>query len=252
MFGLDDWIAGLADSTAVVALLVALLLGLRHATDPDHLTAVSTLVMSDQGGGARAVALGLWWGLGHAITLLTLGIPVVLFDDQLPQSVQRAAELAIGLLIVGLAVRLLVRWRRGYFHFHEHSHGQLRHTHPHTHPRRGEHSIEHEHQHQEPLGRTPLAAFGIGLIHGTGGSAGAGILLVSAVPGETASAVALGVLAVATALSMALLSWAFGRALASRPLRQTLRRVAPAFGTAGLLFGAWYALGALNAVPYVF
>jgi cytochrome c biogenesis protein CcdA len=252
MFGLDEWIATLGTGGVLVALLVALLLGLRHATDPDHLTAVSTLVMSDEQGGRRAAALGLWWGLGHAVTLLALGIPVVLFDDRLPQSVQQAAELAIGLVIVGLAVRLLVRWRRGYFHLHEHRHGELRHAHPHRHPRGGEHSVEHQHPHREPLGRTPLAAFGIGAVHGMGGSAGAGILIVSAVPGETASAVALAVFAAGTALSMALLSWAFGHALASQPLRHTLRRAVPAFGTAGVLFGAWYALGALGTVPYVF
>jgi cytochrome c biogenesis protein CcdA len=252
MFGLDDWIAALGESSVVVVLLVALLLGLRHATDPDHLTAVSTLVMSDEQGGRRAAALGLWWGLGHAITLLALGIPVVLFGDRLPQSVQRAAELAIGLVIVGLAVRLLMRWRRGYFHLHEHRHGKLRHAHPHTHPRGAEHSVEHRHRHPEPLGRTPLAACGIGLVHGMGGSAGAGILIVSAVPGEKASAVALAVFAAGTALSMALLSWAFGHALASRPLRHTMRRAVPGFGTAGLLFGTWYALGALGTVPYVF
>jgi ABC-type nickel/cobalt efflux system permease component RcnA len=231
---------------------VALLLGLRHATDPDHLTAVSTLVLSDEQGGRRAAALGLSWGFGHAVTLLALGIPVVLFDDRLPTSVQRAAELAIGLVIGGLAVRLLVRWRRGYFHLHEHCHGEFRHAHPHVHPRGGEHSVAHEHPHSEPLGRSPLAAFGIGLVHGMGGSAGAGILLVSAVPGENAAAVALAVFAAGTALSMALFSWAFGHALASRPLRYTLRRAVPAFGIAGLLFGTWYALGALGTVPYVF
>jgi ABC-type nickel/cobalt efflux system permease component RcnA len=252
MFGLDEWLAGLGDGSIAVALLLALLLGLRHATDPDHLTAVSTLVMSDERGGRRAGTLGAAWGLGHALTLLALGIPVVLFDDHLPEAVQQAAELAIAVVIVALAVRLLVRWRRGYFHVHEHSHGGRTHAHPHPHKRGEEHPIEHEHVHPEPLGRTPHTAFGIGLVHGVGGSAGASVLLVSAVPGETASAVALLVLAAGTAVSMAALSWGFGRMLASRPLRRRLRLVVPAFGVCGVLFGAWYGLGALGTVPYLF
>lgn len=251
MFGLDDWLAGLGDGSLAVALLLALLLGLRHATDPDHLTAVSTLVMSDEQGGRRAASLGLSWGLGHALTLLALGIPAVVFGDHLPESVERAAELAVAAMIVALAVRLLLRWRRGYFHVHEHRHGELAHAHPHRHAR-GEHPAAHDHEHPEPLGRTPLAAFGIGLVHGVGGSAGASILLVSAVPGQTAGAVALAVLAAGTALSMGAMSWGFGRVLASRPLRHRLRVAMPAFGVGGVLFGVWYGLAAVGTLPYAF
>ncbi|MFN8205772.1 MAG: hypothetical protein U0S48_24720, partial [Solirubrobacteraceae bacterium] len=67
---LDDAIAHLGAGGGLwLALLVAVLLGLRHATDPDHLTAVSTLVMSDpRDGSRRAGRLGLAWGLGHATT----------------------------------------------------------------------------------------------------------------------------------------------------------------------------------------
>jgi ABC-type nickel/cobalt efflux system permease component RcnA len=252
VFGLDEWLAGLGGGSVAVALLLALLLGLRHATDPDHLTAVSTLVMSGEQGGRRAALLGLSWGTGHALTLLALGIPVVLFDEHLPEAVQKGAELAIAGIIVALAARLLLRWRRGYFHVHEHSHGGRTHVHPHPHRRGRAHPDLHEHEHREPLGRTPLAAFGIGLLHGVGGSAGASILLVGAVPGEAASAVALGVLALGTALSMGALSWGFGRVLASRPLRERLRVAVPVFGASGVLFGVWYGLGALGTVPYAF
>jgi cytochrome c biogenesis protein CcdA len=225
-----------------LALLTALLLGLRHATDPDHLTAVSTLTASNRGmGGRRAAALGLWWGTGHAVTLVALGLPVVLAGSFLPEGVQRGAEAGIGLVIAGLAVRLLVRWRRGYFHVHQHRHGDLVHAHPHVHE--GTHM--HEHAHPEALGRTPLAAFGIGLLHGAGGSAGASILLVASVPGRMASAIALVVFACGTALSMGIASAAFGSLVASRAVARRMSAVAPAFGVIGLLFGAWYALTAL-------
>jgi high-affinity nickel permease len=71
VFGFDELIAGLAGGeTLVLVLLVALLLGVRHATDPDHLAAVSTLIASEpESGTRRARKLGLAWGLGHALTL---------------------------------------------------------------------------------------------------------------------------------------------------------------------------------------
>jgi ABC-type nickel/cobalt efflux system permease component RcnA len=248
MFGLDDTIAGLGGGGILVSLGVALLLGLRHATDPDHLTAVSTLVMSERR--ARAAGLGLAWGLGHATTLLLVGLPVVLVGRSLPAAVQSALELAIGLIIIALAIRLLVRWRRGYFHMHVHSHGGgVRHAHPHMHEG-GPHRHEHSHAHE--IGRTPLASFGIGLVHGAGGSAGVGVLIVAAMPGAGERVAALVVLALGTALSMALVSGAFGFALGRGPLLRRFERLAPALGACSLVFGVWYALAAVQAVPYAF
>jgi cytochrome c biogenesis protein CcdA len=248
MLGLDHRIAELGQGRLWLALLAALLLGLRHASDPDHLTAVSTLTASKREmGPRRAAVLGLWWGSGHAFTLVLLGLPVVLAGAYLPDWLQQAAEVGIGLVILALAVRLLVRWRRGYFHLHEHRHGEVVHAHPHVHE--GPHSsLAHEHPHGEDLGRTPLAAFAIGLLHGAGGSAGVGILLVAAVPGRVASAAALVVFAAATAASMALASAAFGSLVASRTVARRLATVAPAFGAFGLVFGAWYALAAFGTL----
>jgi ABC-type nickel/cobalt efflux system permease component RcnA len=253
MLGLDDAIAGLgADGGVALALLVAVLLGLRHATDPDHLTAVSALVMSDASGEGRrrAAVLGLAWGAGHAVTLLALGLPVVLAGSYLPGAVQRAAEVAVGILIVALAVRLLVRWRRGHFHAHVHSHGDIRHAHPHAHEHGSAAPHEHAHSHPEDLGRTPLAASGIGLVHGAGGSAAAGILLVSAIPDRLDALLGLVLFVVGSAASMALASSAFGSALARVPIGGRLRAVVPTLAALTLLFGTWYALGALETVPY--
>ena len=252
MFGLDDWIARLGGS-GVMAFVVALLLGLRHATDPDHLTAVSTLFLGDQREGPRrATLLGLSWGLGHAVTLFAFGLPVILFRRYLPDAVQRAAEVAIGLVIAALAVRLLVRWRRGYFHIHPHTHGGVRHAHPHVHEHahpqvhRSEHPAEHAHPHAEALGRSPLAAFGIGMVHGLGGSAGVGILLAGSVSGRAQGVIALLIFAGATAASMALISAAFGYALASGAVRRRASDLVPWFGAASFVFGVWYSLGAVR------
>ncbi len=243
MPGIDRWIAGFAHGPVLV-LIVALLLGLRHATDPDHLTAVSTLVLSDdRSGGRRASWLGLAWGLGHATTLCALGLPLIIFDIHLPPPVQRGAEVLIGCIIVWLGARLLWRWRRGHFHIHIHQHDGVAHAHPHVHEPGP--AAAHAHQHPADLGRSPLAAYGIGLVHGVGGSAGVGLLLVSSAPTESLRIASLFLFAGATALSMALLSTAFGWGLVRGVSLRRLANVAPFFGAGSLLFGVWYALEAL-------
>jgi ABC-type nickel/cobalt efflux system permease component RcnA len=250
MFGLDGWLAELAQGEALaLVLLVALLLGLRHASDPDHLAAVSTLIASEPEGGARRAArLGLAWGIGHAVTLAVFGLPIVLFHAYLPDAAQRGAEALVGLLVMFLAARLLVRWRSGRFHVHAHRHGELEHRHLHPHGDAAVH--DHDHAPEARLGRSPVQAFGIGLVHGMGGSAGVGVLLLATIPGEAEAVGALAALAIGTALSMALVSSAFGYAITRGPVLRRMLAFAPAMGATALLFGAWYVLGAAGAVPY--
>jgi ABC-type nickel/cobalt efflux system permease component RcnA len=247
MFGLDDLIASYSDGAAVwIVLLAAILLGLRHATDPDHLAAVTTLVAGTRQRAARAAAgLGLAWGAGHAATLFAFGLPILLLDKYLPERVQRTAETAIAFVIAYLAVRLLVRWRRGAFHVHEHDHAGTRHSHLHGHTG----DKRHGHAHRA---RTRLAAFGIGLVHGMGGSAGVGILLVTAIESTWLSVVALALLAVFTGVSMTLLTTGFGATLASRPAQAGFELFAPALGVASLAFGVWYGTAAWGLTPYPF
>jgi high-affinity nickel permease len=235
MFGLDDQIAALGTGeTLLIVMGVALLLGLRHATDPDHLTAVSTLLAGereDAAGARRAGRLGLVWGAGHATTLFAFGLPIVLFDSYLPDPLQIGAEAAVGVLIVALAVRLLVRWRRG----------ELRGAHHHPHGPDG-----------TPLSaRSPVQAYGIGLVHGMGGSAGVGVLLLAAIPDHVEGVVALAVFALFTAVSMALASSSFGWVLSRGAVRRAYGALAPGLALGSLAFGTWYALGAVHAVPYV-
>jgi ABC-type nickel/cobalt efflux system permease component RcnA len=240
MFGLDDLLTSFSDGTTLVLVIaVAILLGLRHATDPDHLAAVTTLLASTERRARDAARLGLAWGAGHALTLFALGVPIVLYRAYLPEPVQGGAETVIGFLIAGLAVWLLIRWRRGAFHAHAHAHGDSSHAHLHSHA-----AEPHEH----PRSRTPLGAFAVGLLHGIGGSAGVGILLVSTIDGTALAIGALGILAAFTAVSMTLLTTGFGLTLAGR----SIGRLAPALGAASLAFGLWYALGAQNLLPYYF
>ncbi len=248
VFGLDQWMTQ-ASGSGAMGIVVAVLLGLRHATDPDHLTAVSTLVLSEERGGARqAGILGFAWGLGHGTTIFAFGLPVVLFRAYLPDGIQRAAEAIVGLVIVALAVRLLVRWRRGYFHAHSHVHGDLHHAHPHVHEGgpAGHTRHAHTHPHAEGMGRSPLAAYGIGLVHGIGGSAMVGLLVVGAAASRTLGVVALILFAAGTAISMAVVSSAFGYALARGSIARLVGPLMPVVGVASLAFGVWYAVGAIR------
>jgi cytochrome c biogenesis protein CcdA len=228
MFGLDESIAGFSDGTTLVAVLaVALLLGLRHASDPDHLAALATVVAgagSREDGARSACTLAFAWGLGHATTLVAFGIPIVLWGAYLPERIQQGAETAVGILIVTLAVWLLLRWHRGVFHDHA---GK---------PTR--------------RARTRLGAYGIGLIHGMGGTAGVGILLLTTIESHAVAVVALAVFALFTAVSMAAMSTGFGLGLSR--VQSSISRIAPVAGTATMAFGVWYALGALELAPYWF
>jgi ABC-type nickel/cobalt efflux system permease component RcnA len=235
MFGLDDHIAAMSNGGSVlIVLLVAALLGLRHATDPDHIAAVTALVASGrEGARRRAAELGVFWGLGHALTLVVFGLPIVLFEAYLPERLQQGAETAVAALIVYLAVRLLIRWRSGFFHLHAHSHGPE----------------DEGHRHKV---RTPMGAFGIGLVHGMGGSAGVGVLLVASIESTALAVASLALLALFTAVSMTIVSTGFGLTLVSRPVRAGFNAVAPALGAASLAFGVWYGTAAWGLAPYPF
>ena len=244
MFGLDSWIASFSDgATLALVCVVAVVLGLRHATDPDHLAAVSTLLAGTRERAAGAAArLGLSWGLGHATSLFAFGLPIVLFKSYLPEPVQQGAETTVGLVIVALSVWLLMRWRRGFFHVHIHGHDRL-HAHGHVHD--GD-----AHPHRVPRARSPLQAFAIGLVHGMGGSAGVGVLLLASIHDHAIAIAALALFALCTALSMAVLSTGLGFTLGRGRVRRVFPALAPVLGLASLSFGVWYALGALHVAPY--
>jgi cytochrome c biogenesis protein CcdA len=253
MSAIDGWLEGLLHSTNAslgIVLLISLLLGLRHASDPDHLAAVSTLIASEERERVRkATCMGLLWGLGHGTTLALVGLPLVLLGQYMPERIQQAAEVAIGIIIVILAVRLLVKWRRGVFHTHAHTHGHSE-THRHLHSHADDYV--HEHSHKTHALRTPLSAYGVGLVHGIGGSGGIALLLLSTIPSPTEAVAALLIFVAGTAVSMALLSTAFGLAIAVGPVARNFERVVPVLGVLAAAFGVWYTAGALGLVAYPF
>ena len=147
-------------------------------------------------------------------------MPILLFEAYLPENVQRGAETAVAALIVYLAVRLLVR------HRHRHEHGR--------------HQV-----------RSPLAAFGIGLVHGLGGSAGVGVLLLAAIPSTALAVASLVVLALFTGVSMTVVTTGLRRDAARRGQRRGHGGRTGA-RPASLAFGFWYAAAAWSLMPYPF
>ena len=239
---LDSALTGLVDGAPLlVALVIAFVLGLRHASDPDHLVAVTSLVAADGGDARGAAKLGAWWGVGHAAALLLLGIPLIAFKSELPAALEAGAEKAIGLVIILLAARVIWKWVRGDFRAGGHPHEPAGTSVPtagatHVHLREGDGGHHHRHL------RTPQQAVGIGLLHGLAGTGAVVVLLLAALPSQLEAALALAVFAPMSIVSMAICTTAFAWVL-TRPVIEPLYRTVliPAFGLFGLTFGLWYA-----------
>ena len=112
---LDAWLTGLfAGAPLLVALGIAFVLGLRHASDPDHLVAVTSLVAADDGGTRERTRLGAWWGAGSCRRPWSLlGVPLIAFKSALPTWLESGAEKAVGVVIILLALRVTWKWARG-------------------------------------------------------------------------------------------------------------------------------------------
>jgi hypothetical protein len=234
--GADAWLESLFSGPPVlVALLIAVLLGLRHASDPDHLVAVTSLVAADGGDVRGAARLGVWWGVGHAAALLAIGVPLILFRSGLPAWLEHGAETAVGVVILLLAARIVFKWARGDFRAGSHLHWEGEPA-AHRHLRRGAGAV---HSHRRV--RSPRQALGIGLLHGLAGTGAVVVLLIAALPGTLEAATALAVFTPMSVVSMALCTSAFAWVL-TRPVIDPLYRtvLVPAFGVFGLMFGSWY------------
>jgi high-affinity nickel permease len=232
---LDSLITSLFDGAPLlVALGIAFLLGLRHASDPDHLVAVTSLVAAEDGDTRKAARLGAWWGIGHAGTLLLIGLPLILFKSELPTWLESGAEKAVGVVILVLAARVIFKWARGDYrattHTHDHGHSQRRHL------RRGQGS---GHRHTQV--RSPQQALGIGMLHGLAGTGAVVLLLIAALPSQLEAALALSVFAPMSVVSMAACTAAFAWVL-TRPVIEPVYRTVliPGLGVFGLMFGLWY------------
>src|SRR5918997_2447867 len=127
--------------SALPLLGLGFVLGLKHATEADHLVAVSTIV-SEHRSVWRSAAVGALWGLGHTASLFVAGAALIALRVQIPDGVATALELAVALMIVLLGTRILYLVLRGRrdVHVHEHTHGGRTHTHLHFHGRADAHA----------------------------------------------------------------------------------------------------------------
>lgn len=157
-------------------LTLGFLLGLKHATEADHLAAVSTIVSERKNVFSSAIIGGLW-GLGHTISLLAAGIFVLLLDFHISERMEQALEFCVGVMLVFLGANVLRKiLQGGELHFHAHAHGEHKHAHPHIHESETK-DAPHTHH---GLSFNPRALL-VGMVHGLAGSAALMLLIVQTI-----------------------------------------------------------------------
>lgn len=179
------------------------LIGLRHAVDPDHLAAMSTLAV-EQPMGRRAASLGAWWGIGHSAALLGAGALLLLCRVRLPDRAAEVLELAVSLMLIALGVRSIrsaLRARGGAAV--EHAHRGLVHAH--------DGDGDHFHVRSLTIARRPLL---VGLLHGLAGTGAITALALASMPTVVAALAYLATFALGSVGGMALLTGAAGVPLA--------------------------------------
>jgi high-affinity nickel-transport protein len=233
------------------------LLGMRHATDPDHVIAVTTIV-SRQRTIRHAGLIGVLWGLGHTITILFVGAAIILFNLVIPPRIGLAMELAVGLMLILLGVLNLTgvtQWITNRF-MPVHGHGRVIHSHTHRH---GEEVHAHIHGHkpevhlhleQRPQSRfqKALARIGlyqllrplaVGIVHGLAGSAAVALLVLTTIRDPGWAIVYLLVFGAGTIAGMMVITMLIGApfAYAGRKFANFNRGLGVAAGLVSVAFG---------------
>jgi high-affinity nickel-transport protein len=231
-------------------------LGIRHATDPDHVIAVSTIVSRERR--IRTAALiGVLWGVGHTLTILVAGGGIVLFGVVIPPRVGLTMEFSVALMLILLGGTSVIRmlWAAG----HPHVHGDYVHAHPHGHER-----DQHGHGEQEtPLARLDwrfgflglyhaLRPFVVGVVHGLAGSAAVALLVVATIHDPVLSLAYLLVFGLGTIAGMMLITVAIALPFAytARRLLGVNRSLVLAAGLLSVGFGLFltYRIGVVDGL----
>jgi len=207
------------------------LLGMRHALEPDHLAAVSTLVSRERSG-FKAALLGAWWGLGHTLALVVVGVVLIAIRAEMPAALSSAFEVLVALMLVGLGLRSVADAARqgpsGAMHVHRH--GRLVHRHAGV--------PAHLHVGTWTFARRPLL---IGAIHGLAGSGALTALVLATLPSNAARLTYVALFGVGSTLGMAALSGLLGWPLARLGTHHAVARtVSLVVGCLSTLLGlAW-------------
>jgi high-affinity nickel permease len=165
----------MSDPSYATILGIGFLLGLRHALDTDHLAAVST-VLAERPSLLASGAVGLWWGIGHTLTLLLIGSIVLAWGLQIPAEFEFIAESGVGILLIVLGGMLALKLYRERWHVHSHHHDGQSHVHLHSHQQ----ANDHRHRHWMTESIRPLC---IGMAHGLAGSAALMLMILTTTTG---------------------------------------------------------------------
>jgi ABC-type nickel/cobalt efflux system permease component RcnA len=212
--------------------LLGLTLGMRHALEPDHLAAVSTLTVERARPLRESLLLGALWGIGHSLALLAVGGTLATLRTRMPESVENGLEFAVALMVTFLGLRALLQATREGKQgaVTTHHHGSTEHTH-------GGHA-EHVHLGSWTLARRPLL---VGLMHGLAGSGALTALVVAGMPTLSSRLLYIGAFGLGSVAGMAALT-----GLAVIPLRRFARQ-GPArsallivAGGISVLIGTWW------------
>jgi len=193
--------------------LVGFFLGVRHAADPDHVTAVATIVSREPRFGASSL-VGLVWGLGHSLTIFLVGSAIILFKIVIPPSAELSMEFAVAIMLVILGLSNLtglLTWLKewvaptsSHFHSHPHTHDEVVHAHFHLHA--GGHEEMALPSSMRVAGPSFLRSFITGVVHGLAGSAAIALLILGAIQETVWAIVYLGVFGFGTVVGMVLVT----------------------------------------------
>ncbi len=233
---------------AFAVLGLGLVFGLKHATEVDHVVAVSTIV-SEHRNLLRAAVVGGLWGLGHTISLIVVGVIVLALRIAIPVYVSSWLEFGVALMIIGLGVNALVRAlrRRSDAHLHRHNHGGVLHEHLHFHEGETEHSgmdvPSHADTHAHPVSRVGFKPLLVGSMHGLAGSGALTVLVLTQIPSAMLGFFYLLVFGIGSIFGMLLMSFLVGLpfALSSRRLGTVHYGLQTIAGALSIAFGFWYA-----------
>jgi len=245
-------------TTLLSIIALGFFLGMRHATDPDHVIAVSTIV-SRQPNLARSAAIGVFWGIGHTLTILLVGAAIILFNFVIPARIGLSMELSVGIMLIILGAMNIAGFVRALpassststsdeteiLHSHAHMHGDYVHTHPHRHsPEVHPHRAE-----QTPLARLDrvfgrlgayrsLRPLVVGVVHGLAGSAAVALLVLTSIHSTKWALAYLLVFGIGTIAGMLLITLSLASTLRFvSKSRKFAQRLALASGLLSLVFG---------------
>jgi ABC-type nickel/cobalt efflux system permease component RcnA len=238
-------------SIGVFALLgLGLVFGLKHATEVDHVIAVSAIV-SEHRNVFRSALVGALWGVGHTASLIVVGVVVLAFRVAIPDLVASWLEFGVALMIITLGVLAVVRVfrSRADVHIHEHTHDGAPHKHIHFHEADSQHTgAVKAHSHAiSQIGVKPLL---VGAMHGLAGSAALTLLVLTQIHSVLVGLLYLGVFGVGSIVGMLLMSGLIGLpfVLSARRLARFNYALQTVAGTVSVVFGVWYAFETLGRV----